>query len=65
MDPKIDTMTIKEYVLKFSPMGINNWILQIEKDGLKKHEETIIRCADEFGRITVNKKASFLKSINL
>lgn len=57
-------MTIKEYVLQFSPMGINNWLNQIEKDGFKNHEKTIIKCADEFNRITINHSASFKNSIN-
>ena len=58
-------MTIQEFVLSQSIMGINGWLKAIETAGLQKHERTIIDCACHFNRITVNHSASFGKeSIN-
>lgn len=59
-------MTILEFVMSQPIMGINGWIKAIEEAGLNKYQHTIIDCAIEFDRITVNHSARFGKSsINL
>lgn len=58
-------MTIREFVFKFEPMFINEWIEIINNHNLSKHEQTILECADYFNRIKINHKASFVKSLKI
>jgi hypothetical protein len=57
-------MTIKEYVLNSENKGINQWLEQIKKDHLLKHQDLIIKCADQFNKITINENANFINSLN-
>ena len=56
-------MTIKEYTLSKKVMGINQWIEEINKDGLQEYESIIIKCADEFDMISINHLASFANTV--
>lgn len=58
-------MKIKDFVLAQKQMGINDWFALIAENHLQEYEAQIIECADYFGRITVNKNATFVGAINL
>ncbi len=62
-------MTIKEYVLSKEAMEINDWINQINADGLSRFESEILSCADYFNKIMVdsviNPTNQFIKAINI
>lgn len=57
-------MTIKEFVMKQKPMGINEWLQLISNKGLTKFESNILNCAEHFNLITINHNAEFINAIN-
>lgn len=58
-------MSVLEYVKSKKPMGINDWLKTIEKDGYGKYEKLIINCADNQNKIIINHSAKFENSINI
>lgn len=46
-------MTVFEFCAKQAPQTVNSWITLIDRNGLSKHESTILSVADDMGLITI------------